>query len=836
MTMLVQDLSEARRLLSAGLHLVKLKPFLKEPEGEAWNDPRNRAREIDPAATGYGLPLALNKACSVDPDNAPLAYRGMAALGLNLEAIMAAGVRTKSTRPGSGGRSVFAEEPDLSWIKFASRDPAVGTVLELRAASPNLQDVVPGLVYRDKRSGALYTQSYVNHRRWDDLPGLPDELLEWWQRCSTDIDFLREQQAKFFAAIEAAPNLAISTGRGGHKLAFEAPGYRGRYNASNTVESILDRHNYTWHAKLKRWAPPTASGAPGVREIPGKDGLWQSDHASDPLTGTFDAWVAHVVLDHHGDVEAAKRAMGTPNDDPFPPVSNVVPETDKTMPPISAEASPVVVPVDPFIEHPVPPFPLEVLPELFSDYAKACSKGSGFDAGAYGFSLLILASGMVDQRSKLHAGPMRVPPHLWGSLSAASGGGKSPVLNAASFAIHEINKDALKQSTSLYAKWAQLPNEERLATPAPPIRQMLLDNTTIEAAGNALRDNPEGVILVLPELSEWVGRMDAYSGGQGRDKDRGAWIRAFDGGPVSINRAKASVPMLLDNFSAAILAGIQPEKLAAMYSKAPAGGSDGLFQRFLPYCIAPPGEVDYQATLPVLMEYNVQGVFARLAAWRESGAVKACRLSPDAMHEAEANHNLLRVLSRRTPPGRFAEHIDKLPGLTLRVAFALHMLHAAAADESVIESPPQVVTVETYRLAQAVMRVLYRHAEAAYAQLDHTGVSATIKLAKAACEAILSQGWQVLQRGDLTRYATGWSGADDRHTEGAIDLLIDWLWIADVTPATPAGKRGRRSMGRYQVNLEALQRFEPHARRITRERAERHQAIQRLALARYEAD
>lgn len=302
------DLSEARRLLDAGLHLVKLKPHSKQPQGDDWNAQHNRARYIDDLATGYGLPLASNHACSVDPDNWPLAVRGMRSLGFDLEAIMSAGVRTTSTRPGSGGRSAFAEEPDLSWLKFSSRDPQIGTVIEFRASSSNLQDVVPGLVYLDK-SGSVRTQAYANGKRLDDLPGLPDELMVWWQRCSTDIEFLRQQQNKFMTAIGAKANLAISTGRGGSKLAFDAPGFRGRYNATNSVESILERHDYTWHPREQRWSPPTATGAPGVRPIPGRDGLWQSDHASDPLTGTFDAWIAHVVLDRFGDMEAAKQAM-----------------------------------------------------------------------------------------------------------------------------------------------------------------------------------------------------------------------------------------------------------------------------------------------------------------------------------------------------------------------------------------------------------------------------------------------------------------------------------------------------------------------------------------------
>lgn len=299
------DLREARRLLDCGMHLVPLHAYEKRPFGDDWNAAHRRVTVIDDNATGYGLPLVFNKMCSVDPDNWPLAVQGVKALGFDLEQWMAAGVRTKSTRPSSGGRSAFAEEPDLSWLSFRSKE--TGTVIEFRAFSPNLQDCIPGVAYKDS-TGSIRTQGYANGKRLDDLPGLPDDLMAWWQRCSTDIEFLRGEEKKFFDALGAVPALSISTGRNGCALAYPAPGCRGPYNRDHTVESILDRHDYSWHAKEQRWAPPTATGAPAVRPIPGKDGLWQSDHASDPLKGTFDAWTAHVVLDHLGNVAAAIEA------------------------------------------------------------------------------------------------------------------------------------------------------------------------------------------------------------------------------------------------------------------------------------------------------------------------------------------------------------------------------------------------------------------------------------------------------------------------------------------------------------------------------------------------
>lgn len=325
------DLREARRLLHCGMHLVPLHRNQKRPMGDDWNSPHKRVKVIDDNATGYGLPLASNKLCSVDPDNWPLAVKGMRALGFALEAIMAAGVRTRSTRPASGGRSAFAEEPDLSWLKFKSK--ATGTVIEFRADSSNLQDCVPGVVYADS-TGELRTQQYANDKTLDDAPGLPDDLMAWWQRCSTDISFLNEQEEKFFAALNVKPSPSISTGRNGSMLAYAAPGYRGPYNAAHSVESILERHDYTWDEKSKRWAPPTATGSPAVRPIPGKDGLWQSDHASDPLSGTFDAWIAYVVLNHNGILEAAiaeemqrQRKTDNPQD--------VDPDTGKPMHPLA---------------------------------------------------------------------------------------------------------------------------------------------------------------------------------------------------------------------------------------------------------------------------------------------------------------------------------------------------------------------------------------------------------------------------------------------------------------------------------------------------------------------
>lgn len=304
--LLKPDLTEAQRLLNADMKIVKLKPNTKQPSGLGWNREENLTHYIDPLATGYGLPLAANALVSIDPDHVKNAEIGMKALGFTLEDLMAAGVRTSSTREDSGGRSVFAFEPGLGWLVF--RSPETGTVLELRAASPNLQDAVPGLVYFDK-DGVLCTQAYANERRLDAAPHLPPKLAAWWLRCSTDIKFYCEQQRLFFEAMPFPARAQESISVGECKaLAHDAPGYRVPFNNTNSVEDFLISHGYTT-LDSERYAPHTATGSPSVRLIPGKDGLWHSDHASDPLHGTFDAWIAYVVLEHDGNLQAACAAQ-----------------------------------------------------------------------------------------------------------------------------------------------------------------------------------------------------------------------------------------------------------------------------------------------------------------------------------------------------------------------------------------------------------------------------------------------------------------------------------------------------------------------------------------------
>lgn len=299
-----QQFEEAKRLHAAGFKLCELVRGSKQPVGDGWNNaPVSRVHE---GAGGYGLILPLNGLCSVDVDTEDRCREGLARCGFDLAAIRASGIHTSSTRPKSGGRVTFRLPPGspARWLRFTSRDKTVGTILELRAESPNLQDSLPGTTYYSKDGSGPWVQEYAGPftMEFADVP--PADLLAWWERMSLDVDFYREQQELF---VGPDAQLAISSGDG--KLAY-ASSFRSWFNEQHRVEDILIKHDYTM-GRNGRYAPATATGAPAVRPIPGKDDLWQSDHQSDPLCGTFDAWSAHVVLVHDGDHLAAEAAEST---------------------------------------------------------------------------------------------------------------------------------------------------------------------------------------------------------------------------------------------------------------------------------------------------------------------------------------------------------------------------------------------------------------------------------------------------------------------------------------------------------------------------------------------
>ncbi len=309
----------ARAYIAKGWKLVPVCD--KKPMGDEWNTRTVMRTEADidkqlrkhRPANGVGVLLAESGLCSFDPDDLERTRKGLAKLGIDTDAVLDSGWRIESGKDNSA-RALFAlpKGTPLQWMRLAVRKPRDQwgppdkdgvrrpkntIVFELRAQSPNLQDVLPPSVHP---CGSEYSAPALPKR----MPALARPLLELWRRWQANP---KEVEAELFDAFDVpqedrVPSLAGKPG----KLDFPSRA-RMPYNDANSVEELLERHGYEEHAG-GRWSRPGATGAPGCRAIPGKDGLWRSDNGGDSLRGTFDAWTAHVVLDHSGDPKAAEEA------------------------------------------------------------------------------------------------------------------------------------------------------------------------------------------------------------------------------------------------------------------------------------------------------------------------------------------------------------------------------------------------------------------------------------------------------------------------------------------------------------------------------------------------
>lgn len=721
------DLTEAQRLLDAGFSLVRLHDYQKRPIGEDWN--HRPARKIQADATGYGIPLAPNGLCSIDPDHMEMARAGLRACGFDLDELLAAGVRTGSTRPGSGGRSAFAADECevMRWLALKVYDDEGKSVvvLELRAKSDNLQDCVPGVVYRDKASGHLCTQEYANGRKFDEAPALPEEFAREWRHMSIDDDALREFSAKFHQGIVEAgfkfndkpPQHRPQMGSG-QSLAFPAQGYRGPFNRRNTVESILEAHGYPYHRQEKRWSHPGATGGPGIRPIPGKDGLWRSDHAGDPLHGTFDAWAAYVQLDHEGDVEAAKASSGAESGD----------TADEDWPDLVAleTAPPERLPVDQW-------------PEVLRDYATdaAAETETPIELPALLALGVVAASAQRIANVQVKRGHVE-PINLYIAVALPPATRKSrefkrataPLVQWESRQREEIGKE-MKAAESQIATHNELVKHrrkeaakveddktaQRLATELaeleenapemPRIPRVWTSDVTTEHLATMMSANDESLAVMSSEGGIFETMAGRYAQGV---PNIDLYLQAHAGDAVRVDRG-SKPPVLMDAPQLSIALAVQPDVLDKMSTK-PGFQGRGLLGRFL-YAVPPSGLGERHGNGPQMNGFTEMEYESRITGLLEAGQAAE---DPSLIHLSAEAREVAQAFSKSVEQdlghqGRFEHCPDwagKLPGAVARIAALFHLArHGAGGAQS-------EVSVEDMKAAVDTGKALASHALAVY--------------------------------------------------------------------------------------------------------------------------
>ncbi len=324
-------------------------------------------------------------------------------------------------------------------------------------------------------------------------------------------------------------------------------------------------------------------------------------------------------------------------------------------------------PLDIFRVPVAPAIPAELFPDVIRNYAVPTAQAAGHDPGAYLMACLAAAAGAIDDAVRIQLrrqSEFYQSARLWVLLVGPSSAAKSPALKAATKPLFDLHAELRKAYRDQVAGMSE---DDARTEPVPTV---IVVDTTVEALRDTLRDNERGVIAIYEELDSWIGSHDAYRAGSA--KDRGEWLRLYDGGPHTVDRATGSVKqrhVFVPNWGASILGATTYAALRRHAKNLP---PDGLLQRFLVVTVQPMTAWDdgwHTAKLEREAFEACLLAMRRLSKCTIKLSAEASRLLTTRQAEITGAVDAVESLS-----ADLAAHLGKHIGMMGRIALTLHCI------------------------------------------------------------------------------------------------------------------------------------------------------------------
>lgn len=373
--------------------------------------------------------------------------------------------------------------------------------------------------------------------------------------------------------------------------------------------------------------------------------------------------------------------------------------------------------------------------------------------------------------------------------------------------IHEL------QLAEHYREAKKNPLAQRPPAPERTMSQRLwVDDATLESLGGLLSAHARGKLLVSKEgeLSGWFGSFDAYGNGK-TDKDRPAYLAAYEGQERYIDRATVGKAYHVPSWSLCILGGIQPSVLATISKKL---GHDGMLQRFM-LCTSRAADEGEERQPDSAATGRWQAICENLHAL-EPHPNGPTMLSAQAQEfRKECGRWIHQTIKASAMSPALQAALGKWEGLLGRIMLTFHCIKAADAGRPM---PDAEVRLDTAELAWAyIQRFLWPHAMHFYetASADTRSEHAL----RWGCGLILVRGWE---RFNLSQIARDWKGYRDMNAPQRREFLEQLSLIGWVRGVGGMARDGKAS--EFLVNPAVHDgRFEAHRERYAEERGRQRQ-------------
>lgn len=472
-------------------------------------------------------------------------------------------------------------------------------------------------------------------------------------------------------------------------------------------------------------------------------------------------------------------------------------------------------PVDLWNQFDAPELPTGLLPETIEKYARVEGDNMGCDPAGLAIAALTICAAAISDRIKLqvkeHDKHWTEAARIWTALVGDPSAKKSPILSQAVRPIAKIDNGLTCQYLAEKQRYDELSADQKKSNPPPKHPRAKIEDTTIEAAQEVLKDSPDGVLCLQDELSGFFGAMDKHSG-KGAGADRAFWMKAYNGGLATYHRI-ARGSGLIPNLSVTMLGGIQPDAIRKVAADAI---DDGLLQRML-FIVLRPAKVDQDKPRdPVVDNYNrLVDKLHRLLPPQEFGdddmPLRFDRGAQAIRTQLAAKH--IELMGSEFVNKKLATHVGKYDGVFARLCVLWHCIENV--DQRTL--PIEVTEDTARRVATFLHEFIFKHAVAFYVGV--LGLADEHDRLRNVAGFILARKLDKITNRDIARGDRSMRRLTDWDTLKIFEQLEALGWVE---------RRQKRVQVQRIVNPMVHVRFADRAQREAERRAEAREAVAKI--------